>query len=116
MTHLQPFGPGAYNRVVRNVLTSYSPLFLGTQRLSLQAELHQVVNNTRAGGGPPVRYIMVQSTWTNAGGNFLGVTGTRNGAAWTFFLQEYNLNGVVQAQQLNWVNWNHWGLYQTPTY
>jgi hypothetical protein len=116
MAHLQPFGPGAYNSALRTLLTSWDPLFYGTQRLSLQAELHQVANNTRGAGPPPARYIMVQSTWTNAGGHFLGVTGVRRAAAWTFFLQEYDANGVHSARQLDWQPWNHWGLYRTPTY
>jgi hypothetical protein len=116
MVHLQPFPPGAFRWPLRKLMGVSNYALRETRRYSLQAEMSTVVANSRVGGQDPLRYILVQSNWAQ---NYLGVTGVRNAVGvWEFFLQEYTAaNAVVNAVQLNWTPWRHWGrLFAGITY
>lgn len=108
MVHLQPHAAGQFNRVARYVFTQSRSIMASTKNYYLRQEVTAVANAT-GGGVAPLRYILVQSAYTNALGH-LQVIGVRGGPGWDFYSQ-LDQGGVFAAQALPWQVWSNWSSY-----
>lgn len=113
MVHLQPHATGQFNRAARYLFAQSRPLGASAKNYYLRQEVTAVANAT-GGGVAPLRYLLVQSAYTNALGH-LQIIGVRNGPGWDFYSQ-IDQGGVLTSRALTWQVWSSWWPYVAAHY